>query len=530
MQSKIILIAILVISTVSEAIVTIPQPDMSNTDKGIINAHKKLKADFDANKDKLNKIKLGTAYGNLGMFYQAHEFHQSAKASYINAKESSPFDFKWPYLLGFVESTLGNFDSAIQNFKTVLEINQDYLPAKIRWADLELEQGRFDVAQKLFVEVLDVAPRYAKAFVGLGTINMQLGNSQKAIEYYQKALQLQPNANQLNYLISQAYSSLGNKEQANMYMQNQGQRSVIMYDKILQEMRLHSVSSSYYSQAAINAYMNGDFALAEKLIEHAIKLDPNNINPNFTLLNILVSTDRSNDAIKLASELLIKHPDDDRLSYSLGVINEINKKDIDAAKWYELTLKLNQNHNSAHYALANTYMRLNDYEKALVALRLDQKQNPENPYSYYAEASILAYRGKCHEAIPIYLIAINKLSQENFRYLTAFVKTVAVCSNVDQQTRTDALNAARNMYLFMPTWQTSQALAMIEADFGNMQDAVDYQAQAIFQALTEKLSNQVVNDLKVDLELYKNEKKAIKPIKEYDINDVNPARTKSIDG
>jgi hypothetical protein len=98
--------------------------------------------------------------------------------------------------------------------------------------------------------------------------------------------------------------------------------------------------------------------------------------------------------------------------------------------------------------------------------------------------------------------AIQK-QPENFEYLTGFVKTVAGCQNVKQQIKTDALNAARNMYNVSPSIPVIEVLARIELSEGNKKNAIDYQAQAIFQALSQKTNKNVVNKLKADFELIK---------------------------
>lgn len=522
---KIILLLILSFSQINtaKAIKDIPLPDMSQSEASVIKTHKNIIKNFNLNKNKLKGIQLGTAYGEMGMFYQAHEFFEAAKSAYLNAMEVSPYDYRWPYLYAFIESSMGNFDSAKKYYKTVLNIDSEYLPAKIRWAEIELDNGRFEQATQLYNEIILLAPSFAKAYVGLGTISMQNGNPKKAIEYFKKALKLQPKANQLNYFISQSYSSLGDTKHSKQYMNIAGQRPAVMYDKVLQNMRLFSVSAVYYSQAALNAFMQDDYALAEQLIKRSEELDPENINPKFTLMNIYIATNRTEQAFQLAKSLLIKYPQDDRVLYSLGLIEESKGDDLNAIKWYEKTLELNPKHKSAQLVLANAYLRKKMWNQALTAYRKSQLLDTQNPYPIYEEAVILSQLKVCDKSINKFLEALKKLSKENFTYLSAFVKTVAVCNLNNEQIKNDALNAARNMYLYQPSLLVTQALAMIESAFNHKQEAIDYQAQAIFLALSQKASKQVIAELKIDLELYKQGKTAVKAFKSYDI-DINPKR------
>jgi tetratricopeptide (TPR) repeat protein len=526
---KIFLILLIIITHTNtvHAIKDIPLPDMSHSEASIVEAHNNILKNFNLNKSKIKGTQLGTSYGEMGMFYQAHEFFEAAKVAYLNAIEASPYDYRWPYLYAFIESSMGNFESAKKYYQIVLNIDSEYLPAKIRWAEIELENGEFEHAAQLYNEILSLAPTFAKAYVGLGTINLQNGKSKKAIEYFQKALKLQPKANQLNYFIAQAYLSLGDSKSSKQYMNTAGQRPVVMYDKVLQNMRLYSVSAVYYSQAALNAFMQEDYSLAEQLIKRSEELDPENINPKFTLMNIYISTNRIDQAYNLAKSLLIKYPQDDRVTYSLGLIEESKGNDVNAIKWYDKTLLLNPKHKAAQLVLANALLRMKMWNKALSAYRKSQLLDTQNPYPIYEEAVILSHLKVCDKSIDKFLESLKKLSKENFTYLTAFVKTVAVCDLNNEQIKNDALNAARNMYLYQPSLFVTQALAMIEAAFNHKQEAIDYQAQAIFLALSQKFPKEVIDALKADLELYKKGKHAKNAFKAYDI-DINPKRANKI--
>jgi len=527
MKKLLILTLIIAFNPQVFAITEIPLPDMSNADTNIVKRHDELIASFKQVKDKKEGIQLGTVYGELGMFYQAHEFTNAAQVCYKNAIEVSPFDYRWKYLLAFIQASLGLFDEAKSLYESVLKINADYLPAKIRWAKIELDTGNFSQARKLYQEVLEIAPDFSKALVGLGTLSLQENQPKKAIEYLEQAQKLQPSANQLNFLLSQAYAALGQDQKAQDYLKNKGNRTVIMFDKILQEMRLYSVSASYYAQAAINAFLNKDFPLSEQLVNHSIELDPKNANPKFTLMNIYLSTDRTEKAIELAKSLLKDNQNDDRIPYNLGLINEINGNDKEAILWYQKTLTINKTHKTAQIALANALMRTKQFNEALKILRESQVVDSQNPYTYFSEASILSYLKVCDKAIDKYMQAIKKHSGENLTYLVGFVKTVAMCDVKDDIINSNALNAAKNMYLYSPTFEVVQAFAMLEASLGHKTEAVDYQAQAIFQALTQGASKQLMAALKADMQSYEKGGKATQAIKPFDL-DINPKRANSI--
>lgn len=505
------------------AIQEIIKPDTSVSKQIVVEKQKELLKELNESLGKGDNIKLGSIYGKIAMFYHSHEFDESAKICYENAIEVSPYDYRWHHLYAFVESTLGNFDNAVESYRKVLKINPEYLASKIRWAELEMQRGEFEEAIRLYNEVLAIAPGFAKAYIGLGTINLQSGKPQDAIKKYKKALELQPQALQVNYLLSQAYASVGDEKNAKLFLSKKGNKEVVMYDKVLQEMHMHSVSSSYYAQAGIHAFMNADYKFAEQLVNHAIELDPIDVNIKLILLNIYLSTKKIDKALKYSKNLTLKYPDNYRVAYSMGMLYEITGDDDKAIKWFLTELKINPINKSTHILLAKAYIRKKQYKKALIKLREAKKLEGESVYAIYTEAVILSHLKMCDKSIPLFYEAISK-RPKSFTYLTSFVKTVAICSVKDEKIKTDALNAARNMYRSSPTIKVTQALAMIEAAVNNKESAVDYQRQVIFQALSISLKKEVMDDLKSDLERYKQGKIATNAIKFYDV-DINPARS-----
>ena len=506
------------------ALRVIPAPDMSKSSKTVVNTNKQLLEQLELSRDKVSDVKLGSVYGELGMFYQAHEFFAAAKVSYSNANELSPFDYRWFYLLAFIQANEGDFDHAIHNYEKVLSISSEYLPAYIRLAEIELNKGNFKKAQELLRKAIKIAPDFAKAYVVKGTIEMQQGREKEAIDSFNKALKLQPKAKQVNYLLSQIYASMGKEEKAKELMKLSSNRPVQMYDALLQQMHLKSVSSAYYAHAAINSFMLDDYKLAEKLINYSIRLDPDGINQKFTLINILISTKRTKEALALAKKMQKEHPKDERVAYSLGVLNEIQNKDEVAVKWYNRTLKINSKNKVARVSLANAFMRLKKYNEALSEFRKSQQIDSNNPYSYYAEGVILSHLKVCDKSISKFLEALKKSPNENFTYLTAFIKTVAMCNPSQKGVKVDALTAARNMYRLAPSLRVTQSLAMIEMTMGNKKDAIDYQAQVIFDGLMQKLPKNVMKEMKADFELYKKGFKVKTAIKPFDI-DLNPHKS-----
>jgi tetratricopeptide (TPR) repeat protein len=513
-------------TSVSQAALNIRHPDLTQSKSAIKSRQKELLEKIKQVQASQSKSKLSQLVGQLGMFYQVHELNQAAEDSYKEALRLSPNNPKWLYLLSMLQKSNGDFTSAKRSLQQSLEYNDQYIPALINLANIFKQEGDFDAAKKYYNKALKVNPKAAAALVGIGQILAQSGEFHQAIDKYKKALNIQPYANQINFLLSQAYAATGDMQKAQDYDKSKGKVQVQVYDPLSLEMYRESRSASYYNERAVNLYLQKDYAFAEKIANQAINLDKSSLYPYLTLANIYVATDRLQQAIEVLEKQEKIHKNNDGLLYSLGVIEEINKNDNKAIFWYKKALSVNPQMAQASTTLASALMRMEEYTQALEKLKKAEQLSPENALLFYREASVDAYLGKCDTASKNIYQAVKK-QPKNFAILSAFVK-IAVHCKVSKEMLSDALNAARNMYQLSQNDIVIEVLAMIEAKMGNQQDAIDYQAQLMFNQLSKGNNNKVrMAQLKTNLELYKKGSYPQKVFTSGDV-DLHPPRIQGI--
>lgn len=523
--SKLILIFFCAISF--STIAQIEHPNLSGSTQAIQERQKELLGHFNKLSKHDSAYIRSESYGKLGQFYHIHDFLDVGIKFYTKALELAPTNSKWHYLKALAYRNKGEFNEVIQSFLQAWKYNDQYSPTMIHLAEIYSQQGQLQDAKNSYKKVLNLNKNSAIALSGMGQILMQEGKADEAIESYIQALTIQPYASQVNFLLSQAYAATGNAEKAKEYNSKKGAVKAQFEDPLSLELYEESRSSSYYNDKAVRSYLAKQYETARLWAERAISYEPESPYPKVTLANVYVSTGQVQKAVELMKTIVVDKVTDPNLIYSLGVIEEILGNNQASIKWYKEVLKLDPNHQRANVTLSNALMRQADFGQAMVQLKKARELDQLNPHITHRMASIHAYNNECALAKEEIYNTV-KAQPKNFAFLITLVKIAVHCDG-DQQFLKDALNAARNMYQITQRIYLVEHLAMIEAKNGNFDEAVDYQAQAIFQLLNNKdsASKKKISELKNNLKLYKSKNLPASVFTKNDI-DLNPESFKSV--
>ena len=131
---------------------------------------------------------------------------------------------------------------------------------------------------------------------------------------------------------------------------------------------------------------------------------------------------------------------------------------------------------------ANGLMRLDDFEAAAAQYAEALRLQPEHANTRYGHAVALTLGGKCAEAMQ----TIERGVQANPRValtLNARARLYATCPNASAAQRKLALEDALLLYDQRPNGEYAETVAMAMAANGRFEEAMDYQGQAIFEAI-----------------------------------------------
>lgn len=118
---------------------------------------------------------------------EAREFIEPWEASF-------PEDPLPKVLLGMVEWEQGKSDSAVKRFKDALEIQPNFLPAKMALAESLSREGSYDEAMPLYRECLSSENYEVDARNKLAYCLRQSGQLEEAYDLLQEALEINPNS------------------------------------------------------------------------------------------------------------------------------------------------------------------------------------------------------------------------------------------------------------------------------------------------------------------------------------------------
>ena len=156
--------------------------------------------------------------GRLGMILQTYEDYELAAACYTLARELTPADFRWVYLLGTTQTALGKQREAIDAFRAALRQQPENLPAQLKLAEALLASGELKESQPLYETLAARANDLAQAHYGLGRIQAAQRNSVAAIRHLQKAVALLPAYGAAHYALALALRETGEAQTASAHL------------------------------------------------------------------------------------------------------------------------------------------------------------------------------------------------------------------------------------------------------------------------------------------------------------------------
>ena len=115
---------------------------------------------------------------------------------------------------GIVYQQKGDFSSAIQSYKTAVNLRPYDSNTLYNLGTAYLLDGNIAQAQQFYHQVLDITPYNVDALFNLGVINQDKRKFPKALKYFQMVLHYQPQALDAHLRIAEVYKSQNNCAQA----------------------------------------------------------------------------------------------------------------------------------------------------------------------------------------------------------------------------------------------------------------------------------------------------------------------------
>jgi len=147
---------------------------------------------IDLPQEKINTI---IVLYNNGQFQNAIDAIKALNNQYPNV----PLLFN---ILGACYKSLGQFDGAVQMFKTAIKIKSDYAEAYFNLGVIFQEHDKFDEAINSYRDALALIPKYHDAHNNLGIIFLDIGQLNDSVKHFESAITYKPD-------FAEAHNNLG---------------------------------------------------------------------------------------------------------------------------------------------------------------------------------------------------------------------------------------------------------------------------------------------------------------------------------
>lgn len=460
----------------------VPHPDLDELKPDVRHLLEPAVDHFREQRSHLDDEALGLAYGRMGINYLAHEQQEAAGACFRNAIALNPSNPRWPYYLAVHYEETGAIEEAAESYLQSIMLNPGYPPAQVRLGRVLLELDRIDDAEAAFRAALQRDNKIAAAVAGLGQVEFERKNYPKAIERFERALVLQPEATQLHYRLGLTYRALGDAEKAKSELARAGERMPSISDPILAFMQAHSQGAEHFLASARMAEEVGRIDGAIQFYDVATTIDPRNTDALIKLGELQGASGDLVGALGSFGKVHAIDPKNAIANYYIGTLLEQRGEELEAEAYYRAALETSPQLVEPRMLLANSLMRRREFREAGDHYAQIATQLPKETEVIFLLGMAWIAAGECQWAHPVLRRALV-MKPDDGPVMIALARTYSTCADASGPELKQALDAAMRIYAKEGTPQSAETLAMAAAANGLFNDAIEFQAQAIFEAL-----------------------------------------------
>ncbi len=307
------------------------------------------------------------AYTLLADIYKAQNDHEKVLDVYSKLIEALPtgtdaYLQRAKYYLE-LEQTEENLTLALNDYNTVLEIDNTCIEAYLAIANIYILQGKTEDALDTYTEIIALTPDNPDVYIARAELNLKLDSSDETLSAvladYQKAIELGDTSTASHIGVAKIYEQLGKPQDA-----------INAYTAIIE---LEPEQTAAYLSRA-NAYMSLEVPDTDKALtdyQKVIELDNTVIEAHKGIANIYVLGEKHEEAINVYT--LILSLDENDIEAYIGRADSYVAIDGEdnltaAMSDYEKALALDKMISKIYIGIANIYIIRTDYEAALEIL------------------------------------------------------------------------------------------------------------------------------------------------------------------
>lgn len=347
----------------------------------------------------LHRLRLDMGQGSL--FWQTTEdaYQELAQVDEVSTKPVDSVPLLFQRGIAFLQE--GNFEAALQDFTTVIQLDPLCIEAYRNRGIIYLKQKKYAEAEQEFSQEIGIQPTW-EGYLNRGSVKTSLKDFSSALEDFQKALEKNPRAADIYYNRAFVYWNLGKFSLALQDFQK-----TLELDP--------NYTKAYMNRGILKSELH-DLKGAIHDLEEAIRLNPQYIAAYVNLANFKITQSQWDEAIRYLNQAIQLDP---RLEEAY--INRGNAKhsrgDLEGAlQDYHTALQLNPESYQTYNNRANLRMDRKEYAEALKDLNEALRINSRYTDAYLNRGSLRSRLGDVKGALEDY----SQILQINPKYLNAY--------------------------------------------------------------------------------------------------------------
>ena len=388
-----------------------------------------------------------SALGRLGMLLDLYHRPADASVCYQRAHVLEPGAFAWLYYWGSLLLNQQRMEEAAGVLSSAVEIQPEYIPARLKLGEALLETGKIDAAKEIYAGILKDHPDAAEAYYGLGRVQAARGNQARAAESYRKACELFPAYGAAHYGLAMAYRKLGRtaeaQEQASLHERN---RYIVppSEDPLRDELRKLDLSAAAHLERGVQLEEVGRFEDAIAETEKALELDPLLVKAHVNLLILYGRTGNAEKAKEHYAAVVAMDPEQfPEAYYNYGVLLVKENNFGEAEQAFRKAVTLAPSNEAAHSNLGYLLEHEGKLPEAAVEFRKLIELRPSSRQAHFELGRILVNLQRYDEAIEQFRQTLTPSDENTAAYLYAM--GAAYGREGDNAHARDYLQQAKNL-------------------------------------------------------------------------------------
>ncbi len=363
------------------------------------------------------------ALGRLAQLYHANGFHNEALQAYEGLIDVQPENPRWRHLAAHLLAGYGRTDAAIPLLQEVVAQAPDYQPARLLLADTYFKSGDSTTAKLVFTTVLEADPGNPHALLAASRQMLSDGDVHRALANARSLSEKHPAFGPGWTLLATLEAARGDAEAAGI-ARRQAQQQARSTNHPPDPWKDALVEDCYdpylLSVAAVNPPYSEDPAAAVRLLERAIRIDPENAVAHRQLGRLQQGRGHHAEArLHLETSTRLAPTVADGWIFLVRLLEEMEQP-TDRARVLAEGLRHCPDSMSLHLERGNDLVRAHRLEEALNEFEEARRLRPEEPMPLIQIARVHLHRGDVEdgivamravlEAVPEHPLALSTLT------------------------------------------------------------------------------------------------------------------------